>query len=98
MSLKLFVCHIDGEATEFDLRAAFERFGKVASVWLGPSRRTEFAHGGWGFVEMEKEADGRRAAQELEGQPLPGFENGRTQKLLHIEDAKPCEPRSWRRD
>lgn len=94
MSLRLFCCHIDYEAGEADLRNAFEKYGKVVSVYMGRSKNPGYVHGGWAFVEMENETDARQAAQDLEGQPLPGFENGRTQKLLHIEDARPQPQKS----
>ena len=95
---RIFVRGIHPEATEMDIQDAFAKFGRVEEVWLAPPRRSGHTHGGFAFVQMALESEGRQAVMDLENEFLPGFENGRSGGWrLHLEEARPREfSRSWR--
>ena len=69
--MNIYVGNLSRQATEEDLRHAFEGFGQVASATIirdkvsGQSR-------GFGFVEMPNEAEARAAISGLNGKELKG--------------------------
>ena len=64
--MKIAVANLSREATEDDLRALFEIFGKVSSI---DTRRQ-----GQAIVDMPNRTDGRRAIEGLNGQTLLDFD------------------------
>jgi len=79
--MNIYVGNLAREATEDDLRAAFEAFGQVASAavikdkYSGQSR-------GFGFVEMPAKAEGQAAIDGLNRTELQG-------RTLDINEARP---------
>jgi len=80
-SMNIYVGGLSYEATEADLREAFEAFGTVASVniikdqFSGQSR-------GFGFVEMPTASEAQAAISGLNGQELRG-------RTLNVNEARP---------
>lgn len=83
--MKLYVGNLSYEATEEDLRQAFEGFGTVASVNVIKDKFTGNSKG-FGFVEMGSKEEGQAAIDELNGQDLKG-------RPLKVNEAKPREDR-----
>ena len=79
--MNIYVGNLPREATEEDLREAFEAFGQVASVavikdkFSGESR-------GFGFVEMPTKAEAQSAIAGLNGKELKG-------RTLNVNEARP---------
>jgi RNA recognition motif-containing protein len=79
--MNIYVGGLSYEATEADLREAFEAFGAVTSVniikdqFSGQSR-------GFGFVEMPTASEAQAAITGLNGQELRG-------RTLNVNEARP---------
>lgn len=79
--MNIYVGNLSHDATEDDVRQAFEAFGEVASVniikdkFSGESR-------GFGFVEMQTKADAEAAITGLNGQDLKG-------RAVNVNEARP---------
>ena len=79
--MNIYVGGLSYDATEADLREAFEAFGAVASVniikdqFSGQSR-------GFGFVEMPTASEAQAAISGLNGQELRG-------RTLNVNEARP---------
>ena len=79
--MNIYVGNLAQEATEDDLRQAFEEFGQVESVniikdkFSGESR-------GFGFVEMPSKDEARKAIEEMNGKDLMG-------RAVNVNEAKP---------
>jgi RNA recognition motif-containing protein len=71
VSKRLFVGNLDYSTTEHQLREAFSAFGNVSDASLVMDRMTGQSRG-FGFVEMENDADADRAIDELNGTALNG--------------------------
>ena len=67
--MKLFVGNLSWNATEETLRPLFEAFGKVVSVRIVTDPYTGRSKG-FGFVEMENEAEGDEAVRQLNDSPF----------------------------
>ena len=67
--MRLYVGNISYEATERDLREAFEKFGEVAGVIVIEDRLTGRSKG-FGFVEMPSEEEARQAIAGLNGREI----------------------------
>ena len=82
----IYVGNLPFNATEQDVKALFERHGKVESVKLINDRETGKPRG-FGFVDMAQ-ADAQAAIQALNGQQLGG-------RPLRINEAqeRPQRPR-----
>ena len=81
MSTKLFVGSLPWAVTDENLKSAFETHGTVVSAKVITDRQTGRSRG-FGFVEMENEADANKAIQALNGSEL----NGRS---IIVSEAKP---------
>lgn len=81
MSTKLFVGSLPWAVNDDTLKTAFEAHGKVVSAKVITDRETGKSRG-FGFVEMENEADADSAIQALNGSEL----NGRN---IIVSEAKP---------
>jgi len=76
MSKRLFIGNLDFSTTELQLRDAVAKFGNVLDATLVTDRMTGQSRG-FGFVEIESDADAARAISELDGTML----NGRSLKV-----------------
>jgi len=79
--MNIYVGNLSSEATEDDLRQAFEAFGQVESVniikdkFSGESR-------GFGFVEMPSKSEAQKAIDEMNGKDLMG-------RAVNVNEARP---------
>jgi hypothetical protein len=71
MATKLYVGNLAFSVTETDLREAFTQIGPCTSVAVVSDRETGQSRG-FGFVELDSNADAERAIQQLNGQDLKG--------------------------
>ena len=85
MATKLFVGKLSFNTTDETLQALFVQYGPVASANVATDRETRQSRG-FGFVEMENEADAQKAIVELDGKEFEG-----RQILVNI--ARPREDR-----
>jgi len=69
--MNIYVGNLSYSVTEGQLRALFEQFGAVSSVNLITDRYSGESKG-FGFVEMDKQADAERAIKDLNGRALSG--------------------------
>lgn len=72
-STRLYVGNLSFESTEPELEELFKGFGHVRKVEVVYNSRT-YRSKGFAFVEMETEADAKRATEVLNGQPFMGRE------------------------
>lgn len=87
MSKSIYVGNLPWAATEEQVRALFEGYGKVNSVKLINDRETGRARG-FGFVEMD-DADALNAIEALDNHDFGG-------RTLRVNEAKPRAPRPSR--
>ncbi len=71
--MKLFVKNIERSINEAQLEGLFAKFGEVVSAKIIYDTIT-WESKGFGFIEMAKKADGLKAIESLNGQPLKGRE------------------------
>ncbi len=69
--MNIYVGNLSREATEDELRQAFEAFGQVISVKVLRDRVTGESNG-FGFVGMQVSDEGQTAISELNGKNLKG--------------------------
>ncbi|MFZ1258651.1 MAG: RNA-binding protein [Candidatus Saccharimonas sp.] len=81
----LFVGSLAYATTDDSLKAFFEQVGPVASARVITDRDSGRSKG-FGFVEMENEADNQKAIDQLNGQELDG-------RAIAISVARPKEDR-----
>jgi len=86
--MNIYVGNLSYEATEEDLKQAFEEFGQVSKVTIIKDKETGNARG-FGFVEMPTDSEGTAAIENLNGRELKG-------RQLKISEAKPRENRPQR--
>ncbi|MCC5868872.1 MAG: RNA-binding protein [Gammaproteobacteria bacterium] len=79
--MNIYVGNLPYNATEDELRQAFEAFGQVSSVKIIMDRDTGRSKG-FGFVEMPTASEGSQAIGSLNGSPM----NGRP---LRVNEAQP---------
>ena|SRR3990172_11061452 len=85
MSNKLFVGNMSWETTDDTLRDFFVKIGEVISAKVITDKYTGKSRG-FGFVEMAKDEDAKKAIDELNGKDLDG-------RAVVVNEAKPQEPR-----
>jgi RNA recognition motif-containing protein len=83
---KLYVGNLTYSVSDADLENLFSQFGTVQSAQIIIDRDTNRSKG-FGFVEMDTDAEAQAAIDGLNGQA----HNGRN---LTVNEAKPREPRS----
>lgn len=83
MSKKIYVGNLPFSATDDEVRAMFEEFGKVESVQLITDRESGRPRG-FGFVEMANGAD--EAIQALHQREMGG-------RSLNVNEARPRQER-----
>jgi RNA recognition motif-containing protein len=88
--VNIYVGNLAREATEDDVRGAFEAYGQVASIAIIKDKYTGESRG-FGFVEMSDKAEGQAAITGLNGTELKG-------RSLTVNEARPREDRGGDRD
>lgn len=88
--MNIFVGNLSYQATDEDLRAAFEAYGQVSSASVIIDKFTGKSRG-FGFVEMPNAEEGQRAIQALNESQLKG-------RPIKVNEARPREDRPPRRD
>jgi RNA recognition motif-containing protein len=71
--MNIYVSNISFSMTEGDLQQAFEEFGEVSSVKIITDKFTGKSKG-FGFVEMDNDAEAETAIEQLNGTQLGGRE------------------------
>ena len=79
--MNIYVGNLSYEATEEDLRLAFEQFGQIESVNIIKDKFSGKSKG-FGFVEMPSKAEAKSAIDELNGKELKG-------RTLNVNEARP---------
>jgi RNA recognition motif-containing protein len=85
LSKKLYVGNLNYNVNESDLKALFTPFGTVQSAQVIVDRDTNRSKG-FGFVEMDTDAQAQAAIQELNAREYDG-------RNLTVSEAKPRESR-----
>ncbi|MCX6825762.1 MAG: RNA-binding protein [candidate division Zixibacteria bacterium] len=86
--MNIYVGNLSFEATEDDLRQAFEGFGKVASVTILKDKFSGKSRG-FGFVEMPASEEAQAAIAGLDGKDL-------RDRALKVNEARPQTDRGDR--
>ncbi len=79
--MNIYVGNLSHDATEDDLRQAFEAFGEVSSVNIIKDRFTSESRG-FGFVEMSTKSEAEAAITGLNGQDIKG-------RAVNVNEARP---------
>ncbi len=79
--MNIYVGNVPREATEGDLKEAFEAFGEVSTVKIIKDKFTGDSRG-FGFVEMSKSSEAQAAISGLDGKDLKG-------SALRVNEARP---------
>lgn len=79
--MNIYVGNLSYQATEEDLRQAFEQFGQVDAARIVMDRYTNQSRG-FGFVEMANDAEGQAAIEGTDGTDLRG-------RALRVNEARP---------
>ena len=85
MATKLFVGKLSFDTTNDSLQALFAQYGKVASAQVVMDRGTNQSKG-FGFVEMEDQAEAQAAINALDGKEFEG-------RVIVVNVARPREDR-----
>jgi len=88
MATKLYVGGLPYSTTQDELRDAFSQAGAVASASIIMDKMTGRSRG-FGFVEMENDADAQKAIEMWNGKDFSG-------RRLTVNEAKPMEARAPR--
>ncbi|MEW6412493.1 MAG: RNA-binding protein [Candidatus Zixiibacteriota bacterium] len=83
--MNIYVGNLSYQATEEDIRQAFEAYGQVTNVNIIKDRYSGESRG-FGFVEMASKDEGLAAIEGLNGKDLKG-------RALNINEARPREER-----
>jgi RNA recognition motif-containing protein len=83
--MNIYVGNLPREATEDDLRQAFEAFGQVTSAKIITDKFTGSSRG-FGFVEMPNSPEAQSAINGLDGTDLKG-------RSLKVNEARPRQDR-----
>lgn len=87
---KLYVGGLPFATTDEDLQALFAEFGTVASAKVIFDRETGRSKG-FGFVEFEKDDEGKAAEAAMNGKDVGG-------RSINVNEARPMQPRPPRGD
>lgn len=79
--MKIYVGNLSYQATEDELRGAFEVYGEVASATILKDKLTGSSRG-FGFVEMSNPAEAQAAITALNGKEMRG-------RKLVVNEARP---------
>jgi RNA recognition motif-containing protein len=86
MSKKIYAGNLSYTTTAETLTSLFEKYGKVVSSTIIVDRDTSQSKG-FGFVELEDDADANRAIAELSGKEV----DGRKIRVNYAEEKKPSD-------
>ncbi|KAJ1652874.1 hypothetical protein IWQ61_006887 [Dispira simplex] len=78
----VFVSGLDEQVDEKVLTAAFLPFGDIVDIHIPPSKATDNAHRGFGFVEFEDAEDAKAAVDNMHFSELYG-------QVIKVNSAKP---------
>ena len=81
MSKNIYVGNLVWDATADDLLALFGKYGTVGQAQVITDRETGRSRG-FGFVEMDNDAEAQKAIDELNGKPYHG-------RPLTVNEARP---------
>ena len=79
--MNIYVGNLANQASEDDLRQAFEGFGQVESVNIIKDRFSGESRG-FGFVEMPSKDEAQKAIEEMNGKDLMG-------RAVNVNEARP---------
>ncbi len=79
--MNIFIAGLSYQISDADLKGMFEEYGTISSAKVITDRDTGRSKG-YGFVEMEAEAEGQRAIEELNGAEYDG-------RTLSVSVARP---------
>ncbi len=85
MAKKLYVGGLPYQTTNDELKAHFETVGAVSSAIIIMDKMTGRSKG-FGFVEMDNDADADKAIADFDGKDFEG-------RNLTVNEARPMEPR-----
>lgn len=85
MASKLYIGGLAYSVTESELEEFFAEIGKVTSSAVIKDRDSGQSKG-FGFIEMENDADAKKAIEELNGKDLKG-------RSIMVSEARPQEDR-----
>jgi RNA recognition motif-containing protein len=85
MAKNIYVGNLVWDATADDLLALFQEHGQVARAQVITDRETGRSRG-FGFVEMDDDAEAQKAIEALNGAPFKG-------RPLTVNEARPREDR-----
>lgn len=85
--MNIYVGNLPYTATDAELRALFEPFGKATSISIIVDKFTGKSKG-FGFVDMASQSEGQAAIAELNGKELQG-------RALTVNEARPKAPRPY---
>ncbi len=83
--MNIYVGNLSYQATDDDLRAAFEAFGQVSSAQVIKDKFTGRSRG-FGFVEMPSSEEGQKAIDGVNNQEVAG-------RPVRVNEARPREDR-----
>ncbi len=87
MNKKLYVSNLAFSMNDRSLEGIFAEVGSVVSAKIITDRRSGRSKG-FGFVEMETEAQAQEAIRKLNGNEVQG-------RVISVAEAKPQEPREF---
>lgn len=83
--MNIYVGNLSYQASDDDLREAFEKFGQVSSAQVIKDKFTGRSRG-FGFVEMPSNEEGQKAIEEINNQDIAG-------RPVRVNEARPREDR-----
>jgi len=83
--VNIYVGNLSYQATDDDLREAFEQFGQVSSAQVIKDKFTGRSRG-FGFVEMPSNEEGQKAIDGVNNQDIAG-------RAVRVNEARPREDR-----
>ncbi len=83
--MNIYVGNLSYQASDDDLREAFEKFGQVSSAQVIKDKFTGRSRG-FGFVEMPSNEEGQKAIDEMNNQDIAG-------RAVRVNEARPREDR-----
>ena len=87
--MNIYVGNLPYSTTPDDLQEVFSAFGEVAAARIVNDRETGRAKG-FGFVEMPKDEEAKKAIEALNGNEIGG-------RKAVVNDARPREPRQFQK-
>ena len=79
--MNIYVGNLSNQATEDDLRKAFEAFGQVESANVIKDKFTGESRG-FGFVQMASKEEAQKAIEQMNGTDLMG-------RTINVNEARP---------